>query len=190
MTRALALLPALALIGLGASAPNESSAARKCGQRFTDADPRSNAPVYALDGAVIQPGTVGPMSNVRSDNIHSVEFICLNPKDSTFNRSSGVTIISIWTKTSPAPRVAEALEIVRQAQDAQFAKNGRYLSVAKEIPLPETMKGVIVTLEGGPSGWIARTTVPRLLRTCVMFDGTVADAPAGAPRKAKCEIDY
>jgi hypothetical protein len=187
MTRLPALVPVLALAYLGAGTP---SAARKCGQRFTNADPRSNVPVYSLDGAVIQPGTARPMTNVGGDNVYSVDIICMNPTDSTFNRSSGVTIISIWTKTSPAPRIAEALEIVRQAQDAQFAKDGRYIETASQIPLPENMKGVVVTLEAGPRGWIARTTVPRLLKSCVMFDGAVAANTQGAPRRAACRDDY
>lgn len=187
MQRILCLLPAVALVALGTSSPN---AARKCGRQQVIAGPGRIVPLMSIDGVVIQPGTVHPMSNVVGTDIYSVDIICMDAKDSTFNRTQGVAIISVWTKSGPAPRVTEALDVIRQAQDSSFARNGRYISAVSEIRFPENMKPVQMTLEAGPKGWVARTTLPRFLQTCMMFDGTLAAQPAGAPRKAACQREY
>jgi hypothetical protein len=181
MKKLLVLVPMVALLGAGTST---TVAARKCG-----ALPPGGKPIFAIDG-VVQPSGVGVTpAPVAEGDIVFVDIICMDPKDSSFNRTHGVSLISAWTKSGPAPRVEEALSVIRAAQDAQFARNGRYISSVESIRFPESMKPVSVTLVADRKGWIARTTLPRYLRTCMMFDGTVAAPPRTGPRTSECTSD-
>jgi hypothetical protein len=183
MKRILYLLPVVVLAGLGTTAPN---AARKCGTPI----PSMAQMLKAIDGVIVAPPDSAALAKVKSEDIYSMDLVCMNPLDSTFSRSRGITVMSIWMKTGPAPRITEALDVVRQAQDSSLARTGRYISSGAEIQLPANMRGISVALEASAEGWIARTTVPRLLRTCVMFDGRVPERTQGAPRKSVCAYDH
>jgi hypothetical protein len=183
MRHALVILPVVALIGLGSTAPN---AARKCGTPV----PSVSQMLKAIDGVMLGTPDSALFAKLKSEDIYSMDFVCMNPLDSTFSKSRGVTVLSIWMKTGPAPRITEALDVVRQAQDSSFAHSRRYIQTGAEIQLPAIMRGISVVIEASADGWVARTTVPRLLKTCEMFDGKVATATAGAPRKSRCTNDY
>jgi hypothetical protein len=169
-------LPALALPVGGTSTPG---AALKCGLLAPD-----GSPMYAVDG-VLQ--SREGISGFQPEDLYRVDIVCMDPKDSTFNRTAGFAVLSIWTMEGPAPRVPEALDIIRDAQDKHFAKYGRYIAAVEDIQLPESMKAVRITLNADENGWIAHSTFPRLLRRCVMFDGAVATPLAGEARESVCE---
>ena len=179
--RVLCLAPALALLGVGASAPD---LALKCG----GATAPGGKPLVSIDGVIRSPDYLSSIK-LTAEDIHGIDIVCMNPKDSTFNRTHGWGVASIWTKQGPAPRVEEALDVIREAQDAHLAKHGRYILALEEIRFPESMKPVRVTMDADKSGWTARTTLPRLLRTCTMFDGTLAVPLPNEPRKPACVSD-
>jgi hypothetical protein len=176
------LAPALALVGVGASAPY---VALKCGGVTAP----GGKPLFSIDG-VIRSTEDSARINLKKEDIHRIDIVCLNPKDSTFNRTHGWGVASIWTKQGPAPRVEEALDVIREAQDAHLAKHGRYILALEEIRFPESMKPVRISMDADKNGWIARTTLPRLLRTCTMFDGAAAEPLPKEPRKPACVSDF
>ena len=179
--RVLSLASALALLGVGASAP---AVVFKCGGGTAP----GGKPLLSIDG--VMRWTEDPSSiNVPEKDIHSIDILCMNPKDSTLNRTHGWGVVSIWTKQGPAPRVEEALDVIRGEQDAHLAKHGRYIVALEDIRFPESMKPVRVTMTADKSGWIARTTLPRLLRTCTMYDGTVTGPLPKPARMTTCMSD-
>jgi hypothetical protein len=179
--RVLCLAPALALLSIGASAPH---AAFKCG----GATQPGGKALLSIDGVIRWTEDLSSIKLPEKD-IHSVDILCMDPRDSTLNRTHGWGVVSVWTKQGPAPRVEEALDVIRDEQDAHLAKHGRYILALEDIRFPESMKPVRMTMDADKSGWIARTTLPRLLRTCTMFDGTVAAPPPNQSRKTACVSD-
>jgi hypothetical protein len=176
--RFLFLAPALAVLGVGASVRDVSL---KCGGLTAP----GGKPLISIDGVITSQDYVSSIK-ARAEDIYRIDIVCMNPTDSTFNRTHGWGVVSIWTKQGPAPRVEQALDVIREAQDAYFAKQGRYLAALDDIRFPENMKTVRVTMDVDKTGWIARTTLPRLLRTCTMFDGTMAAPLPNEPRKPVC----
>jgi hypothetical protein len=179
--RVLSLAPALALLSVGASMPD---VAMKCGGVTAP----GGKPIVSIDGVIRSPDYVSPIELTELD-IHRIDIVCMNPEDSTFNRTRGWGVVSIWTRQGPAPRVEEALAVIREAQDAHLAKHGHYIVALEDIRFPENMKPVHMTMDADRRGWIARTTLPRLLRTCTMLDGTVAVPLPNEPRKPRCVSD-
>ena len=164
LVRSLQIAPALLLIGASAAS---FEFPRKCGSL-----PPGARPVLAVDGTIM---SVDPMTDlgVDPDSVLELQVVCMNPRDSTFNRTTGVPVISVWTKQGPVPHLQPTLEAVLEAQDEQFSRNATYFSSTDHVALPYRPEQVRMTLEGRENGWIAAVTVDRYLSTCYVFDGAV-----------------
>ena len=188
MITMLRAMPALSAIAVAIALLPEPTAPRKCG---TPVPP--GGPFIAIDGVVV--GQLEQQSKpwtdygVAREDVYSLEILCMDPKDSTFVRGRGLPLVSIWTLSGPAPRLKDALDMVRAAQDAHYAKHGAYMKTLDNIRLPENMQRIRLTMRAVDKGWIARATVPNLLSTCSMFDGEVATALHIGPRHVVCESD-
>jgi hypothetical protein len=179
--RALAIVPMVAV--MAAMIPR-SDAVMKCGSQSP------NGLLFAIDGLITAPKDgVSPLKSLAQENVYSLAVLCMDPVDSTFNYTRGWQLISVWTMQGPAPRLKDALNLIRDAQDAHFAKHGKYITSLDQITLPETLKPLRITLKGDAKGWIASATVPRLLSTCSMFDGTIATPLYIGPRHIDCASD-
>jgi hypothetical protein len=163
LVRSLLIAPALLLIGASAAS---FESPRKCGGLLPGAKP-----LVALDGTIINV----PMTDlgVDPDNVLELQIVCMNPRDSTFNRKTGVSVISVWTKQGPVPHLKPTLEAVLEAQDEQFSRNATYFSSTYAMALSRRPEQVRMTLEGSEKGWIAAVTIDRYLATCYVFDGAV-----------------
>jgi hypothetical protein len=147
--------------------------------------------LYAIDG-VIRPGmTDAEMRQEIRGKTFLYDTLCMDPQDSTFNRRKhGYWVISAWTKDGPGPHVLLALDHIRYEQDRHFRQHGKYMISSAQLVLPQGMERVRVTLRGFEQGWIATTTMSRLMQTCTMFDGRVSDgAPAIQARRVACSFD-
>lgn len=182
MLRTLQLTPILAALSINALTVPPASL--KCG------GPGPNGTHYAVNG-VITPGmNATKLRAIGNNNIFVYDTLCMNPQDSTFNRRIGEWVISVWTKDGPGPHVLLALDLIRYEQDIYFKQHKRYMAAAAGIVLPQGMERVRVTLQGDENGWIATTTIPRLMQTCTMFDGVVQNtAPATQARRVQCKFD-
>ena len=178
LARSLQIAPALLLIGASAGS---FESPRKCGSL-----PPGGRPILAVDGTIMN---VDPMVDlvVDPDNVLEVHVVCMNPRDSTFNRKTGIPVISLWTKQGPVPHLEPTLEAVLEAQDEQFSRNASYVSSTDATALPARPEQVRMTLEGSEKGWIAAVTIDRYMSTCYVFDGAVRPPyPHLEPRRPSC----
>jgi hypothetical protein len=184
MLRTLQLTPLLALFSINTLTPAPVPAPVKCG------GPGPNGTHYVVNGIITAGMNDAKIRGIGSNNTFLSDVLCMNPQDSTFNRSTGEWVVSVWTKDGPAPHVVLALDLIRYEQDIYFKRNKRYMSAATDIVLPLGMERVRVTLQGDEHGWVAHTTIPRLMQTCTMFDGRVyATGAATEPRRVVCKRD-
>ena len=181
LLRAFAIVPAVAV----AAALNPyDSTLLKCGTLSP------NGPLLGVDGVLTGPvNRDKPLGDIAKENVYSIDILCVDPVDSTFNRTHGWQLISLWTMQGPAPRLKEALAVIRDEQDAHHARHGSYITKLEEIPLPETMKPLRITLQVDKKGWIARATVRQLLSTCSVYDGEVSNPPYIGARQIDCASD-
>src|SRR5688572_20908020 len=126
MITMLRALPALSAIAVAIAILPEHTAPLKCG---TPVPP--GGPFIAVDGVVVgqleQQSKPGTDYGVAREDLYSLEILCLDPKDSSFVRGRGLPLVSMWTLSGPAPRLKNALDMVRDAQDAHYAKHGVYM---------------------------------------------------------------
>ena len=109
-----------------------------------------------------------------SDDVESISVTCMNSTDSTELPAGsplpGIPVIALWTKSGPMLQVRKTLEIIRNLQQAQYAKTGSY---RREIaPLPVLPVEVQSTFESTATGWNATAWVDRLLSPrCHLYGG-------------------
>jgi len=178
------LRPGFLVLGLFAltSLVSASSLPRKCGIQ-----PGSANPVTLLDGVVVNQTPDAALKAVDPESIFSIEVACLNPQDSTLNRTTGVPAISIFTKLGLQASIKRMLSTVADLQAAHFRLHTRYLEQLEPVLLPGRIDKVRVELEVHPDGWLARSTVEGLALTCTVYVGAVPGAPIGvAPREPAC----
>ena len=181
LLRAFAIVP---VVAVAAAMIPTGSTMIKCGTLSP------NGPLLGVDGVVTGPVSRDkPLGNLAKEDVYSIDIMCVDPVDSTFNRTHGWQLISLWTMQGPAPRLKEALNLIRDAQDAHYARHGRYITKLEEIPLPETMKPLRITLQADKKGWIARATVRQLLTTCSISDGVNIDPNYVRARQIECASD-
>src|SRR5687768_10519099 len=95
--RTFAIVP---IVAVAAAMIPQHGAMLKCGTASPD------GPLFAVDGVVMGPSTrEKPFGNVAKENVYSLEIMCMDPVDSTFNRTHGRQLISLWTMQGPAPRL-------------------------------------------------------------------------------------
>jgi len=178
------LRPGLLVLALFAltSLVSASSLPRKCGVQPVPANP-----VTLVDGVVVNQTPDAALKAVDPESVFSIEVACLNPKDSTLNRTTGIPAISIFTRLGLQASIRRMLTTVADLQGAHFRLHARYLEQMEPVLLPGRIEGVRVELEVSPDGWLARSTVEGLAVTCIVYVGTVPGAPTGvAPREPTC----
>jgi hypothetical protein len=174
-----AIVPVIALLG---AATFHSDSARKCGRPIGPGEP-----LFAVDGVIRGPATDASMSTVDKGDLYSVEVLCLNAKDSTFVRGEGIPLISVWTKSGPVSHLKPVLAAILEAQDGHFRKSSTYIAALDGIKLPARSDRVRVTLQLEDGGWIATSTVDRLMMKCRVFDGHTP--PRSGRREITCVDD-
>lgn len=165
------LLPTVVVMGITFSPP---SSPLKC-----DRQPPEGKPLVAIDGEL----TDQTVDDINREEIRSLEIVCMNPEDSTFNRSRGIPVISIWTRGGPASYLESTLTAILEAQDAHFRTHSTYLDKLSEIELPERPATMRVTLDAEDSGWVATAAIDRMLTKCVVYDGEVSRPHPRVPRR-------
>jgi hypothetical protein len=159
-----------------------SSPPRKCGIQ-----PGTTNPVTLVDGAVVNQTPDAVWKVVDPESVFSIEVGCLNPKDSTLNRTTGIPAISIFTRLGMQASIKRMLTTVADLQGAHFRLHARYLEQLEPVLLPGRVERMRVELEVSPDGWLARYTVDGLGVTCIVYAGTVPGTPTGvAPREPTC----
>lgn len=154
----------------------------KCGLEGADREP-----LLAIDGELTErePAEAGEL--LSQDEVELVEIVCLDARDSTFNASRGIPVVSIWTKDGPAGRLEPLLAAILEAQDAHFRRYATYLDDVSELQLPGRIHAIRVSLEADARGWIAWARVDRMLAACLVYDGEVgAPRPRVEPRRPDC----
>ena len=175
-----ALMP-MALLAV-ASQVWASGSHRKCGVHWAGA-----GPVTLMDGVVVRNTPEAALRTVDPESVFSIEVACLNPKDSTLNRTSGIPAVSIVTKSGLQASIRRVLSTVVDLQDAHFRLHARYLEHVDPVVLPGRVERLRVEIEMGPDGWLARSDVAGLAVTCTVHVGSVPGAPSGvAPREPTC----
>lgn len=164
-------LPILVVMGVMLPPPDSPL---KC-----DTEPPEGKPLVAIDGEL----TDRKPEEIDREEIRSIEIVCMNPRDSTFNRSHGIPVISIWTTGGPASYLEPTLMAILEAQDAHFGRHAEYLETLSEIELPERPSRMQVTLDATESGWVATASIDRMLATCVVYDGEVSVPHSRVPRR-------
>ena len=161
-TRALLVLMAPLLLGLGASAdvgsPSAGSALRKCRNTL------QKAPVFFLDGRA---SSDTAYKAIDQKDILTVEVICLNPVDSTrmpaASSAAGLGAIIVWTRSSPYPHLEPTLAAVKAAQQAHHATTGKYTNDVAALKLPALPAEVKLSIDTTASGWNAKVWIDRLV---------------------------
>jgi hypothetical protein len=174
------LVPALLLV---AAAPfSMSSPDRKCGPQ-----PARQDPVVLVDGVIVKTKPASVLQDLGPGEVHSIEILCMDPRDSTLNHSHGIPAVSILTKAGLISTAKRTLAAIVDAQDAHFRRESEYLAGLERISLPPRPAQVHVAMEAGRTGWVARATIDGLPETCVVYDGDIAAPAAGLlPGHARC----
>ncbi|CAN5709951.1 hypothetical protein BH23GEM9_BH23GEM9_17610 [soil metagenome] len=155
----------------------------KCGPQ-----PENTVPLVAIDGAFV--ASSDPWRHVDRDSIYSLEILCMNPQDSTFHRTVGVPVISIWTMHGPLPQLKAVLALLPEAQDAYFSRHAEYFSDLSAVPRLEPPAPARIVVETSARGWIATGSIDRLLQVCVVYDGaTEPPSPELSRRRVTCIIE-
>ncbi|MES2524583.1 MAG: hypothetical protein V4617_17925 [Gemmatimonadota bacterium] len=160
--RALLVLMAPLLLGLGASsAPGSASAGsalRKCRTTI------QKEPVFFLDGRV---SSDTALKSVDQSDLLTIEVICLNPADSTrmlaASSAAGLGAIIVWTRFSPYPHLEPTLAGVKAAQQAHHAATGKYTTDLAALKLPALPAEVKLSIDTTASGWNAKVWIDRRL---------------------------
>jgi hypothetical protein len=155
---------------------------RKC-----DGHPAGRDPIVMVDGAITN-GKIDPVvKDLDPEQVYSIEILCMNPEDSTLNKTQGIGVASVWTRQGIERAAIRTLTAIVEAQDAHFRKESRYLDDISGIALPLRPPELLVTVEAIARGWIARAVVDRMPLTCAVYDGTVrAPQPGLLPRQPTC----
>ena len=176
---AIQVVPVVALIAGLASGSGE---ARKCGRTT------NHGGLVAIDGVITAVRPDSLMKHLNADDLQSIEIVCMNPQDSTFNRSSGIPVVSVWTKNGPIAQVKATLSVILAAQDAHHRRESKYIDGLEKIELPASSSRLRVSMKASNHGWVAEATFERMLATCFVFDGTWPGMTGSrTPRTMVCE---
>jgi hypothetical protein len=157
-----------------------SSLPRTCGVQPGHVDP-----VTLVDGVVVKQTPDAALKTVEPESVFSIEVLCLNPKDSTLNRTNGIPAVSIVTKLGLQTSIKRMLSGVVDLQDGYFRLHARYLEQIESLAVPGRTEKLRVDLQVTPHGWLASSKTEGL--TCLVYVGTVPGVPAGiAPREPTC----
>lgn len=181
MRRILFIAPALLLVGATLVRPDPI---RKCGS--------GQKPLYAVDGVITELDTEVEdqlqrvdMTGSLTNRIMEIQVVCMNPQDSTFNRSRGIPVISIWTHDGPVGRIEPALEAILAAQDEHHRRTARYLDSLEGLEL-DAPEQIHFTLELRDDGWIAEAVLQRYLHRCLVWDGESPPFHGYVARRPSC----
>jgi hypothetical protein len=158
------------LLALGVMHGRSELPLRKC------RNPVQTAPVIFVDGLAVADSA---FKQLGTNDIRSVEVICINPVDSTALKPgstlTGLGAIVVWTRLGPSSQLEPALAALLSAQRAYRTRTGAYSRNLASLQLPALPEYVKVSLESTGSGWSANAWVDRRFSPrCRVSDGDVA----------------
>ncbi|MEP6833653.1 MAG: hypothetical protein ABJB74_09670 [Gemmatimonas sp.] len=143
-------------------------------------------PLNFVDGKLVTADSMKAI--VGADKaISRVSVLCMNSADSTRLPTTsvlpGIPVVSVWTENGPMLQAKDALAVIRNAQNAAFAKTGVYMRDIKKPKLPSDMK---LAFEATGTGWHASILIDRVFTMqCHVWDGDFkTGAVQGFPKTA------
>jgi len=164
------------------AASEAESARRKCRNSVRA------KPLNFVDGHLVSADSVKALV-ADGKAAEFVEVTCMNSSDSTklaiTSQLPGIPVISIWTQRGPVLQMRNALDAIRDAQQAQFAKTGSFHQDIAVLPaLPADVKS---TFQSTATGWNATVWVDRSISLrCHMVGGD--DKTGGVEGFAKTPV--
>ncbi|MGH7459717.1 MAG: hypothetical protein ACREMA_01655 [Longimicrobiales bacterium] len=146
--------------------------------------------MVALDGAFITVDPDSILRDLKTEDILSIQIVCMDPQDSTFNRTHGIPVMLVRTKEGPASYVKRQLAAILAAQDAHFRRESTYISDLSRIALPFRAAQLRVSIDVRAKGWLAKATVEQSSLVCFVFSGDIRPPhPRLLPGRPDCNED-
>lgn len=181
-TKATIVLLAPLLLSFGRTPERVDAMLRKC-RNVTQKEP-----VIFVDGLVASNAAVNELG---ADGLSTVEVVCLSPVDSTVlapgSQIAGIPAVIAWSRQGPASHLQPVLVALLRAQQAHFARTGKYSGDLAQLSLPAVPAVVKLSLDASPIGWSARSWVDRRFTPrCAVFAGDVASPPSYSKDTVAC----
>lgn len=156
----------------------------KCNQ------PPGSETLYSVDGRLLESAADPALADLHRSDLHAVEILCMN-QDSTYDRHSGVTVVSVWTNSGPVSAMKPALAAIADAQAGYFRRHSEYADRIEDLGAPSSYPSQFqISLDVREDRWRATIRMNGYLGVCFAYGGAGAAPIATAtPNQPECVYD-